>query len=125
MRSRAWAAVYSSEAAAEALLQQVKEAGTLDAANQPLALMLMALGPEDVSRLRLGALTPFSVDLLRLLRDFFGGKEPNTEINPDEAVAIGVAIQEGILGGAWPMQVAATELPIENLKKIELTNDEI
>ena len=58
--------------AAEALLQQVKEAGTLDAANQPLALMLMALGPEDVSRLRLGALTPFSVDLLRLLRDFFG-----------------------------------------------------
>jgi stress 70 chaperone-associated protein len=60
-----------------------------------------------------------------MLRDFFGGKEPNTEINPDEAVAIGVAIQAGILGGAWPMQVAATELPIENLKKIDLTNDEI
>lgn len=35
-----------------------------------------------------------------MLTDFFGGKEPNTDINPDEAVAIGVAIQAGILGEA-------------------------
>lgn len=32
-----------------------------------------------------------------MLKDYFG-KEPNTDINPDEAVAIGVAIQAGILG---------------------------
>ena len=41
-----------------------------------------------------------------MLSEFFG-KAPNTEINPDEAVAIGVAIQAGILGGAWPVQVRA------------------
>lgn len=35
-----------------------------------------------------------------MLKEFFGGKDPNTEINPDEAVAIGVAIQAGILGEA-------------------------
>ena len=58
-----------------------------------------------------------------MLKEFFGGKEPNTDINPDEAVAIGVAIQAGILGGAWPMQVAATEMPLENLQKLDLTDE--
>ena len=50
----------------------MKEAGAVDAAHQSLALVLMALGPEDVSRLRLGALTPFTQEVLRMLRDFFG-----------------------------------------------------
>merc|ERR1712167_463259 len=36
----------------------------------------------------------------QLLKDFFGGKEPNKSINPDEAVAYGAAVQGGILGGA-------------------------
>jgi molecular chaperone DnaK len=34
----------------------------------------------------------------KLVRDLFG-KEPNKGVNPDEAVAIGAAIQGGILGG--------------------------
>jgi heat shock protein 5 len=34
-----------------------------------------------------------------LLKKFFGGKKPNTGINPDEAVAYGAAVQGGILGG--------------------------
>lgn len=34
-----------------------------------------------------------------LIRDFFDGKEPNSGINPDEAVAYGAAVQGGILGG--------------------------
>jgi len=34
-----------------------------------------------------------------LLKDFFGGKEPNKGINPDEAVAFGAAVQGGILQG--------------------------
>jgi len=34
-----------------------------------------------------------------LLTDFFDGKELNNNINPDEAVAYGAAVQGGILGG--------------------------
>ena len=34
-----------------------------------------------------------------LLKEFFDGKELNRNINPDEAVAYGAAVQGGILGG--------------------------
>jgi len=34
-----------------------------------------------------------------LLKDFFGGKELNKSINPDEAVAYGAAVQGAILTG--------------------------
>ena len=34
-----------------------------------------------------------------MLGDFFNGKEPSREINPDEAVAYGAAVQAAILGG--------------------------
>jgi RNA 3'-terminal phosphate cyclase-like protein len=37
-----------------------------------LALTLMALGPEDVARLRTGPLLPAAAATLRLLRDFLG-----------------------------------------------------
>jgi len=33
------------------------------------------------------------------VKDFFNGKEPNTGINPDEAVAFGAAVQGGIICG--------------------------
>ena len=34
-----------------------------------------------------------------LLKEFFGGKEPRQDINPDEAVAYGAAVQAAILSG--------------------------
>lgn len=35
----------------------------------------------------------------QLVKDFFNGKDPNTGINPDEAVAFGAAVQGGIICG--------------------------
>ncbi|MEA2619887.1 MAG: molecular chaperone DnaK [Chloroflexota bacterium] len=34
-----------------------------------------------------------------LVKDLFGGKEPHKGVNPDEVVAIGAAVQAGVLGG--------------------------
>jgi RNA 3'-terminal phosphate cyclase-like protein len=59
--------------AADALLTEIRAGGSIDAGSQPLLLTLMTLGPEDVSRVRLGAeLTDAAVGTLRLLRDFLG-----------------------------------------------------
>ncbi|KAH9454452.1 hypothetical protein MJO28_007436 [Puccinia striiformis f. sp. tritici] len=37
--------------------------------------------------------------VIKLVSDFFNGKEPNKSINPDEAVAYGAAVQAAILSG--------------------------
>jgi heat shock 70kDa protein 1/2/6/8 len=37
--------------------------------------------------------------IIKLVSDFFNGKEPNKPINPDEAVAYGVTIHAAILSG--------------------------
>jgi molecular chaperone DnaK len=34
-----------------------------------------------------------------IVRNLFGGKEPNKSVNPDEVVAIGAAVQAGVLSG--------------------------
>ncbi|PKU40113.1 hypothetical protein llap_9586 [Limosa lapponica baueri] len=52
----------------------------------------------------------------KVIQDFFG-KEPNTSVDPDLAVVMGVAIQAGIVGGSWPLQVSAIEIPNKNLRK--------
>ena len=51
-----------------------------------------------------------------LIREYFG-KEPNTSVDPDLAVVTGVAIQAGIMGGSWPLQVSAIEIPNRHLRK--------
>ncbi|NXF13124.1 HSP13 protein, partial [Smithornis capensis] len=52
----------------------------------------------------------------KVIRDFFG-KEPNTSVDPDLAVVMGVAIQAGIVAGSWPLQVSAIEIPNKHLRK--------
>ena len=56
----------------------------------------------------------------QIIKDYFDGKEPNVSIDPELAVATGVAIQAGILGGAWPLHVSAIEIQNEDLKKINV-----
>lgn len=54
----------------------------------------------------------------QLIGEFFK-KEPITSEDPDLAVATGVSIQAGILGGMWPLTVSAVELP-SRVKKIHV-----
>ena len=44
----------------------------VDTQHQALCLQLMVLCPEDVSKVRFGQLSPFTIQYLRDLRDFFG-----------------------------------------------------
>ena len=56
----------------------------------------------------------------QIIKDFFNGKEPNVSVDPELAVATGVAIQAGILGGAWPLHVSAIEIQHQDLRKINV-----
>jgi hypothetical protein len=58
--------------AASLLLDEIGRGGCIDSSLQPLVFTLMALCPEDVSRVRIGQLGPAGVSTLRLLKDFFG-----------------------------------------------------
>lgn len=62
----------AGRAAASALLEEIRCGGVVDSTSQSLSLLLMCLGPEDVSRVRTGPLTPYTVGVLRLIRDYFG-----------------------------------------------------
>lgn len=60
------------EQAAYLLLEEIYRGGCVDSTNQHLVLLLMALGQKDVSKILLGPLSPFTIQFLRHLRDFFG-----------------------------------------------------
>lgn len=52
----------------------------------------------------------------QIIGEYFG-KEVNTQVDPDLAVVTGVALQAGIMGGSWPLQVSAIEIPNRQLRK--------
>jgi RNA 3'-terminal phosphate cyclase-like protein len=54
------------------LLDQVRQGGCLDTGLQSLVLLLMCLTSEDVNRVRLGALSPYTVTSLRLFKQVWG-----------------------------------------------------
>ncbi|GMH33789.1 hypothetical protein BSKO_01623 [Bryopsis sp. KO-2023] len=58
--------------AAAGLLDQVERGGVVDGTHQAIVLLLCALGPELLSEVRLGPLTPSAIQMARLLKDFFG-----------------------------------------------------
>ena len=54
------------------MLEEIARRGVCDTSTQPLLLIFMVLCDEEVSRLRVGKLSRYSMQLLRDLRDFFG-----------------------------------------------------
>mmetsp|Transcript_13372 Transcript_13372/g.30728 ORF Transcript_13372/g.30728 Transcript_13372/m.30728 type:complete len:135 (-) Transcript_13372:27-431(-) len=58
--------------AATLLLHEIHAGGCIDTHCQAFALMLMCLTPEDVSRIRLGPLSGYSIVALRLFKEAFG-----------------------------------------------------
>merc|ERR1711862_98704 len=58
--------------AAALLLQEVYKGGCVDTTQQTLVLLWMCLTSEDVSRVRLGTLSPYTIQTLRLLKLMFG-----------------------------------------------------
>jgi len=56
---------------------------------------------------------------VRQMIEGYFGKPPNMGLDPELAVAHGVAIQAGIIGGMWPLTVSAVEIP-STLRKIHL-----
>jgi len=58
--------------AAKQLLYEISKGGCTDVFNQSTHLLLMALGPEDVSKIRFGKLTEPSIQYLRDIKTYFG-----------------------------------------------------
>lgn len=59
-------------AAAHRLLYEIYLGGVTDSTSQALAIVNMALGPKDVSKIVTGPLTNYTIGLLRHLKEFFG-----------------------------------------------------
>ena len=63
------------------------------------ALADAGMQPKDIDEVVLvGGSTRIPM-VQKLVQDHFGGKEPHKGVNPDEVVAIGAAVQGGVLGG--------------------------
>jgi len=55
-----------------ALLHEISQGGCIDSSHQSFILLLMLLCPEDVSKVKLGQLTPYTMENLRLYKQIFG-----------------------------------------------------
>ncbi|CAN8252536.1 unnamed protein product [Cochlearia groenlandica] len=63
------------------LLHEVEKGGVVDSTHQGLLFILCALCQKDVSKVRVGTLTPYGVETLRNLKEFLGVK---FGIKPDQ-----------------------------------------
>jgi RNA 3'-terminal phosphate cyclase-like protein len=81
---------------AEMLCEEISKGGVCDSNHQSLMLLMMILGPEDVSKVRLGALTPYTIDALRLYKEMFGVTfklKTDTETNTIIASCLGIGFK--------------------------------
>jgi len=91
----------------------------VEATLQPLTLALKDCGltVEDINRIILVGGSTRVPAVQEAIRKYFRGKKPERSVNPDEAVALGAAIQAGVLGGEVKdlllLDVTALSLGIE------------
>ncbi|KAG7352125.1 18S rRNA biogenesis protein RCL1 [Nitzschia inconspicua] len=62
------------------LLEEIRRGGCIDTSSQSLAFLWMALTPEDVSRIRVGTLSQYSIETLRLIKKVF---DVEFKVTPD------------------------------------------
>lgn len=71
-----------AESCATQLLHEILRGGCVDTYSQSTSLVMMAVGPEDVSKIRLGKLSPNTISYLQHIRQFF---DVTFQITPDTA----------------------------------------
>jgi hypothetical protein len=85
------------------LLEEINRGGCIDTTAQSLCFTLMLLSPRDVSRVRIGKLSPSGVATLRLIKEFFGVvfhlAAETKDILPDSSSGTGRVEEEGEEGG--------------------------
>jgi len=94
--------------------------GTIEPVSQ--ALKDCSLKPDNIDRILLVGGSTRIPAVQEAIKKFFGGRAPDRSINPDEAVALGAAIQGGIIGGEVEhlllLDVTPLSLGIETLGEV-------